>query len=56
MMFRDFKKRIRIAWLVLFNQYTNDPKEGCWWLWDDELTKISRRETEDEECDSTIQE
>jgi hypothetical protein len=38
-MFRDFKTRCRIIWLLLTNKYTRSIKYKKWWLWNNEYDK-----------------
>lgn len=44
---RDFKRRLKVIWLVLTNQYTTGDKYQCWWLWrkeEDENIKVTFRQ------------
>ncbi len=30
---RDFKKRLKIIWALLMNNYTSSSRQNRWWLW-----------------------
>ena len=38
---RDIKLRAKIIWKLLANNYTDDHKEKCLWLWTTPLIKIT---------------